>query len=140
MKKAIVSAVAIVAMTNGAALAEQFQVKSGKWKVTSTALNPMMPGGGNHVMTQCFDQSGITPDSLMKQSGDCNFTEVDVTASEMSWKMDCPGNGGGNTIAEAKFTSTGEAMTGTMTMNMSVNGQQMSFDRTWQGEWVGPCD
>lgn len=139
MKRTLASVVAIVAITNGGAHAEQFQVKPGKWKVTSTALNPMVPGGSNHVMTQCFEQSGITPDSLMKQSGDCNVTDVDVTASEMSWKMDCPGHGG-NTVAEAKFTSTGETMTGKMTMNMDVNGQQMSFDRTWQGEWVGSCD
>lgn len=115
------------------------QIEPGKWELTTTATNPMSPQPQTQVLFQCMTDAEMSPDGFMDDAEGCTMTNVVSTDDTMKWDMLCDMDGGQAT-GQAEFTSTGKTANGRMQITMEFNGQQMQFQRTWDGQHVGPCD
>jgi hypothetical protein len=120
------------------ALAEGMRIEPGKWELRST--NQQATGETrSDVRTMCFENAEMTPQVFMKDTSDCTTSDTKSDESSMSWKMTCASTGG-SMSADASFTSGGSTMQGVMKMRIDVAGQQLTFDRLWEGKRVGMCD
>lgn len=119
----------------GAAL----QITPGKWELTTIATNPMSPQPQTEVRYQCMAEAEMSPEGFMSDAQECTTSNVVSTDETMKWDMVCDMEGAQAT-GEAEFNSTGASANGRMRITMVFNGQQMHFERTWDGQRVGPCD
>jgi len=126
-------------MVAASAVAGGMKMEPGKWEFKSTSDMAMMGGPREVVTTQCIDDDEVTPNQFIPNAKDCEMTNVEVGAASMSWQMKCT-TPGGTMTGKGELEARGPKATGSMTMNMSFNGQQMSFKRTWVGKRLGPCD
>ncbi len=80
----------------------------------------------------------MDPETVMNNSGDCTFSNVEVTDTTMSMDMSCAMEGGSAT-GKGSFSSQGDSMSGKVDMNMQMQGQAMDMSISWIGKRIGPC-
>ena len=120
--------------------AAEMKVKPGKWEFVSTTNMAMMGAPRSHTNTQCLNESGVSPKTLMKDMAQgCQLLDSNTSKSSMSWKVQCQQEGGEMT-GEGQVSSTGDTLQGGMNMKMSFNGQAMDMSVEWTGKHVGACD
>lgn len=124
--------------STAAAAAEDMQISPGMWQIQITSKMPMLPQPTVKSLQQCFTASQISPDKIMQNSNDCEFTDVQSSRSQVSWKMHCVGHGG-NMTGSGRFNSRGDSMDGTLQMSMEMQGQQITMDHQWSGKRIGDC-
>ncbi len=115
------------------------KVSPGKWEIKMTSHMPMMPQPIVNVGTQCIKESEMKPDEFLRESGECNFSNVVADGSEFSWSMICHTDGGDLTGTGA-FISRESEMSGVVIMEMQADGQVMMMKNTWEGKRIGACD
>lgn len=121
-----------------AAAAEDMQITPGMWEIEITSHMPMLPQPTVKRMQHCFTASRLSPDEIMKNNSNCEFSDVQSSPTQLSWKMSCTGHGGKMT-GTGQFTSEGEAMQGTLHMSMAMQGQQITMQHEWSGKRIGEC-
>lgn len=141
MRDAIFWVVTLVLLLGAGSLgATEMKVKPGKWEFVSTTTMAMMGAPRSHTNTQCLSESGVSPNTLMKDMAQgCELLDANTSKSAMSWKVRCQQEGGEMT-GEGQVSSTGETLQGGMNMKMSFNGQAMDMSVEWAGKHVGACD
>ena len=135
----LISAVLTLALLALPGYAAAIQIEPGKWELTTTASNPMSPQPQTEVRYECMTDSQILPQGLMGDADGCTTSNVVSTDEIMKWDMSCDMDGSQAT-GQAEFTSTGTSANGRMQITMEFNGHQMQFQRTWDGQRVGPCE
>lgn len=117
------------------AVSAQGQRKAGLWEVTSSMSMsgmPNMPQMGSHTQDVCVTQAMIDkyggPYSN-PQTGQCQVTNVSLTASGMTANLSC--SGGMNMTGTIQMTFV-DANTTKTTVNMSMNASGNSMNMTMQ--------
>lgn len=128
----------VLLLSTTAAVAEDMQITPGMWEIQITSKMPMLPQPTVKNMQQCFTASRISPEKIMQNSGNCEFSDVQASSSQVSWKMSCTGHGG-NMTGTGQFNSQGDSMNGTLQMSMQMQGQQITMDHQWSGKRIGDC-
>ena len=119
--------------------AAEMKVKPGQWEFVSTTTMAMMGAPRSHTSTQCLNESGVSPKTLMKDMAQgCELLDSDTSSNSMSWKVRCQQEGGEMT-GEGQVSSTGDTLKGGMNMKMSFNGQAMDMSVEWSGRHIGAC-
>ena len=129
--------VALAAQANG-------QRKAGLWEVTSSMSMsgmPNMPSMGSHTAQVCVTQAMIDkyggPYSN-PQNGQCQTTNVVVTATGMTANVTCTGRTTMTGTVQATFVDANTTKT-TMQMSMSTpNGQSMNMTTQMTAVYKGP--
>ncbi|MCW8907599.1 MAG: DUF3617 domain-containing protein [Sedimenticola sp.] len=124
--------------TTQAVQAEPMTITPGLWEVTITSKMPLLPEPTVKTMQQCFSAQQVDPDNIMRNSNNCEFSEVESTPTHLAWRMTCAGHGG-NMTGNGSFDSSGDRMRGSLQMFMQMNGQQITMDHQWSGRRVGDC-
>lgn len=115
------------------------QVEPGEWEFTSRANMPVGPAHPAQTRRECIAEAEITPDRFKDpNSGNCTFTDVKTSKSEMSWTMHCP-SPDGKLTGKGRVTSTGKTLSGKIVMTVAVETQTMQMNVDWQGKYLGPC-
>ena len=130
-----------VAVSVDPARAAGMQVESGQWEMTSTTTNPMTGQPQSFTAKECIEGS-VDPEGFMRNTSGCEVTDVESSASSMSWTMKCSAPGGGGDMtgrAQVRASNGGKTVSGTMNMSANFGGQTMEFASKWAGHWVGPC-
>jgi len=122
------------------ALAEGLPVEPGLWEMTSTISMPMLPQPRVNTMTECFEKSEFSMDDMNTDDMDpnCTFEMDQLDGNTMKWSVDCPVEGG-TSHGEWEAISAGETMTGSGVMTISMQGQTMKMDMSWEGRRIGDC-
>ncbi|PLX62645.1 DUF3617 family protein [Sedimenticola selenatireducens] len=125
-------------LSTTAADAADMQITPGMWEVQITSKMPMLPQPTVKSMQHCFTASRLSPDEIMQNANNCEFSDVQASSSQVSWKMACTGHGG-NMTGTGHFESQGDTMNGTLQMSMEMQGQQITMDHQWSGKRIGEC-
>ena len=121
-------------------IAAEMKVKPGKWEFISTTNMAMMGAPRSHTTTQCLNESGVSPSTLMKDMAQgCELLNSNTSSNSMDWKVKCQQEGGEMT-GDGRVSSTGDTLQGGMNMKMSFNGQAMDMSVEWTGKHIGACD
>jgi hypothetical protein len=118
-----------------AAFADETAVKPGKWQLTMQVEMPGIPVKLPVTnFAQCITESdakSLIPQD--KNSKDCKFSDYQVTASTVSWSMDCAKD---NMKGTGQLSYTAETLTGAM----QVNKDGQDFTVKYDGKHAGDCD
>ncbi len=116
------------------------KIEPGKWEFTSTTQMPMLPEPQTHRKEECVTEGERKPDEFIKDMQDCDVTDVKSNDTTMAWTVNCADQAH-QMKGTALITSSGNALEGTMRMEMSVPGHPaMTMDMKWQGKRLGACD
>ncbi|MEM7465664.1 MAG: DUF3617 family protein [Pseudomonadota bacterium] len=138
-RSTVLAALLVVGAT-GTVSAAEMKVKPGKWEFASTTTMAMMGAPRTHTMTQCINESGITPETMMEEMAQgCELLDSNTSSQTMTWKVKCAQEGGEMT-GEGQVVSGGDTLKGGMKMNMSFNGQAMNMSVEWSGKHIGACE
>ena len=130
----------LLLLVANSANAIDMKVKPGKWEFVSTTTMAMLGAPRTHTATQCLSESGVSPQTLMKDMAQgCELLDSETTKSSMSWKVKCQQEGGEMT-GNGQVSSTGNTLEGGMNMKMSFNGQAMDMSVEWSGKHLGACE
>ena len=108
--------------------------------VYMSAVVPTSPTPQTQVSNQCLNDADMTPEIFMQKTTGCQITDSHSDDASMSWKMACTSPSGGQMDGIASFQSTGATLQGSMSMIMPIRGQTVSFEQSWTGKRLGPCD
>ncbi len=92
----------VLSLTSLGAQAEGLKVTPGKWEVRITTKMPGIPQPIENVGTQCIADSEMKPDELLRDSGECTFSDAKTSGSKFSWAMHCKNEGGEHLGGEAR--------------------------------------
>jgi hypothetical protein len=116
-------------------------ITPGTWEFHSTTT-PLLPGPPREQVTErCIETATMNPEMLMKGMGSgCTLTDSGSNADSMSWSISCATDAG-SSVGKGRIEKTSDdALAGGMTMSISMNGQENSFDMQWTGTYLGPCN
>lgn len=133
----LLAVVAVLAMP-GIAVSEGLRIEPGLWEFTTSHPDPMGGAPTTKVHRECVSDEEMAPQRFPTQMTGCKISEPRSDATSMSWRMSCP-SPAGTMNGSATFRSTGTAMSGTIEVTMSVNGQQYSMKNSWKGHRTGDC-
>lgn len=123
-----------------AAWADGIPVEPGLWEMTSTMNMPMLPQPRVNTVTECMEKSEISVDDMGGEEMDpeCNFETSQVDGNTMKWSVDCPMEGG-SSRGEWEAVSGGDTVTGNGVLTVSMPGQTMEMQMSWEGKRIGEC-
>lgn len=122
-----------------AAYAVDMLITPGNWQIQVSSKMSLLPEPTVKNMQQCFTADRVSPEQIMRNSGNCQFTDVASSRDRLSWKVSCNGHGG-NMSGTGQFNSHGDSMNGSMQMSMEMHGQQITMHHQWSGKRIGPCN
>ena len=140
MNKFLLSALVVLVAASGAR-ADGVAVEPGLWEMTTTMTMPMLPQPQVVTSSDCVEDDVLNIDEMSGEGLDPECT-MDVSQPDdmtVRWVMDCPVEGGGSSRAEWQVTSSGDSVEGTGSILMTVMGQEMSMDASFNGRRVGDC-
>jgi len=115
-------------------------VEPGLWEMTTTMTMPMFPQPRVTTVTECMQKSEISMEELNSEDMDveCVFNPAQVEGNTMKWSFDCPVEGG-TSHGEWEATSGGDSVSGKGLITMTLQGQSMEMNMSWNGRRVGDC-
>ena len=120
--------------------AEGMQVKAGLWETKSVVTLPFGGGTQENTSQDCFSNTSVTPEEMMKDAEGCTILDADVTAETMSWTISCQ-NAGVEMIGEGHAKAKGqEKISGGMNISATFDGQEMVMTTRWEGKYIGDCE
>jgi hypothetical protein len=140
MKKTLVVAVALAGSTVAFAKGPQ---KPGNWHITMTMEMPGLPAAPPpRTMDICVTpkQSDDPKEAIKSQSKDCDPADVKVEGNKVTYKVVCHSHGGTQT-GTGEIVYSGDAYTGTMTMEMANprGGGTMKMIQHTSAQRTGDC-
>lgn len=116
--------------------AHALKLETGMWEVTMQSTNPMTGQPMNETSRECIRDGEFDPVDQMAGDASCRVTDRKESGNSVTWKMECGGAGMPAFNSEGTFTSSGTSARGNMKMTMSMAGQTMVMQNTWQGRHV----
>ena len=125
--------------TNLAMAGDSVSIEPGLWEVSTTMTSPLFPQPRIQTQQECMKESTISPETLApSDGGECSILETSVSGNTLSWSMQCNTQGGAMK-GHGSFESKGDTGSGSMQMNMDIEGQSFSMKLAWKGHRVGSC-
>jgi hypothetical protein len=118
--------------------ADDFRLEPGNWEVTTTRRMSMMPGEQVDTRQQCITEADSDPSANMDPGGDCQVVERTESANAVEWRVQCNMEGTPAT-GIGRMQSEGATATGSIRVEMSVQGVPASFEMEWSGRRLGDC-
>lgn len=131
--------VAFVVLPSGALAADALQIDPGMWKTRTTMKSTMSPEPRVTERTECVTEGEWDPDTFMKDTDGCTFTDVRSSAQRMQWKVTCNMQGS-QMSGDADYRSKGDTVEGEMRMDMDAGAMQITMDFAFEGTRIGDCD
>jgi hypothetical protein len=141
MRAAIHAAVIAFAAAGLLSPAMAIELRPGSWQETETGTEDGKPVPAK-TETSCMTPEeaknplkGLSPEKEMK--GQCRSYDVKLTATGLSFRMDCgdPRQFAMNVVAAYTFVSPTQ-YTGTVKMAMSMMGKKSTMDKKIEGRWL----
>ena len=127
LAKTMLAGAAILSGASQAGAADM-TIKPGKWEFRSTTTMPSFNAPREHVNQECFTDSTISPQRLMKDMEQgCQLLNGESDKQSMSWQVSCSQQGI-NMTGTGKVRTSGETLDGSMHMAMHANGQEMNIE------------
>jgi hypothetical protein len=120
------------------AAVDGFHLEPGKWEVTTTRRMSMMPGDQIDTREQCITEANSDPSADMDPGGDCQVVDRTESANAVEWRVQCNLEGTPAT-GIGRMQSEGGTATGSMRIEMTVQGVAASFEMEWSGRRLGEC-
>ncbi len=76
--------------------------------------------------------------TLSDKDNACKVTDRKESGDTLEFAMECP-HQMGTAKAQGSFTSKGDSGSGKMEMTMSLQGNTMKFQQTFEAKRIGPC-
>lgn len=131
----------VAALIVAASGAGAIEVKTGKWEVTMTTENPMLPRPQVNTTTECVEESDYDIGDTLVNDDTCEILDRESSKTEEKWSMRCQGGGDmPEMTGRGHLRSMGDVTEGEMQMSVTINGQAMQMRHTWKGKYLGPCD
>lgn len=146
MRKTLLVVVALIAASVAFAAAAQFQAlnaKTGLWQITQTVTWAGLPGARPQTRNynSCVTPQDLNTNPWANGSNDnCSWTVLNSTSTDMEVQgTGC--NFGTNNGMTAQIHGqihivNSENGTGTMTVNLTGNGQTMNGQASYTGKWI----
>ena len=114
-------------------------MQEGLWEITTRVEMPGMPAGmGNTTMQHCFTKQDVQdPRAAMPKDDRCTFSDLRTSGNTASWTVQCKGEE--PMKGTGSVTYRGSSYDGTMTVQMSEDGQTMTMKQHFSGRRLGPC-
>jgi len=112
------------------------KVNPGLWETKSNVTSP----GGTHenVSQDCIQESEISAEKMMDENSGCQVTDSKSDSNSMQWSISCD-NEGVVMTGDGQAQSTGDSITGGMSITGNYNGQNFELNTKWQGKRIGEC-
>lgn len=139
-RRAVIALISVAAMC-GLAHADKINMQEGLWEMTSTMNmggQKMASPSSQHCITK---KDLLPPGAIATPPGMKCQSSQKVTASTVTWSMDCTMDGGATTKIIGKITYTGKKFTGSasLTMNIPGAGGIQKGSMTMAGKYIGAC-
>ena len=112
------------------------KVNPGLWETTSHVSSP----GGTHenISQDCIQESEISPEKMMDENSGCQVTDSKADSNSMQWSISCENEGVAMT-GDGQAQSSGDSISGGMSIKANFNGQDFVMDTKWEGKRIGEC-
>ncbi|NJN46931.1 MAG: DUF3617 family protein [Candidatus Competibacteraceae bacterium] len=139
MNKAAVIVLA-TAFVSTVSMAESLSIKPGLWETTETSINPMTGAPETTTQQECItpDKATFNPSEMIEGNSDCQVTDQALNGNTLTFTLTCPVENG-QAKASGTMTSNGDHGEGNMVMEMTINGQTMTFKMDWEAKRIGDC-
>ncbi len=122
------------------AFADGLTIEPGSWEMTSTVNMPMLPQPQVTTETECIEEGEISPESMTDgMDSSCVFDNTVVEGNTMRWSMTCD-TAESKSRGEWEATSDGDSLSGSGTITIFVQGQEIVMNMSWTGKRVGDCN
>ena len=141
MNRLLTSTLALLFLTSP--LAQAFELKAGKWGVTTTIASPMSPQPQEEYTEQCIEDSDFDPLAEMMDSQMSSMCELKVNSdspTRLDADLTCNMPGAGTMSGNMEFRANGNSAEGEMRMSMAFNGQSIDMTNTWEARYLGACN
>lgn len=130
-----------IVFLSGSAGAAGVSIDPGMWEMTSTMTMTMMPEPRTNMVKECIKDDELSPESFnMDEDNPCNITDVTIEGNTASWSISCSMGSGPVMDGQWEFTSNGDSISGSGSMDTEFSGQKMGFNMTWEGKRIGDCE
>jgi hypothetical protein len=135
-------------LCSGAAWADGFAMKPGKWESTSIMTMPMMPEPMTVQDVRCVteEQAQQDPLAMMLAKGQCQAVHAEEGKGRLEFEVTCQGDAGPPMTGIGHFETQGDRASGSMEMKMAMPAMggdgpsEMTIHQQWEARRVGPCD
>lgn len=144
MGRISVAAALIASLAAGTAWAQTANLEPGEWRMQNRMSFEGAPGmpEQNTESTECVTREQIDrglEGMLEDPEGNCEVTNLERSASSMSYTMSCAVGGGEEMTMDGEMEFMGDRMQGSYSGAMSAGGQEMRMRMEITGERVGDC-
>lgn len=117
-----------------------FELKEGKYKITTSVEMPGMPQGTIPPQTfvHCLTNQEPIPGSNTPSS-DCEIKNVRQDGNTYTWEMECVQDGQKMT-SKGSITYSGEGFEGSSTVTMGPQAGNMTIVTKMSGKRISKCD
>ncbi len=122
-----------------ASAADTIPFKAGKWKFDTSVSTPMMQQPIKHTQTDCVLDNELSVQKFIQQSGNtCQINHLTAKEHELQFGVSC-------IVQGSKMSGTGhlytlnDRMSGSMNVQMTMQGLPMQVRTSWIGTRVGEC-
>ncbi|MEE4379835.1 MAG: DUF3617 family protein [Candidatus Competibacteraceae bacterium] len=128
------------ALTSTVGMAQSLSIKPGLWETTETSINPMSGEPKTSTQQECItpDKATFDPSEMVEGNSECQITDKDLNGNTLTFTLVCPVENG-KAKATGTMTSDGDQGKGDMVMEMTINGQTMTFQMNWEAKRIGDC-
>ena len=132
---------AVLLVGLAAPTAEAIEVRTGKWEITMTTENPMLPRPQVSTTTECVEQADYDIGKTLVNDDTCEIHDRESSRTLERWSMRCKGDGDmPEMTGQGRLESNGDVTEGEMVMSVVFQGQEMTMRHHWKGTYLGPYE
>ena len=139
MNKQLITCLAVSACLSTSAV---YAASGERWEVTTRTDMPGMPVAmGESTVTICLSKGAEKdPTLLLKQTGECEVTDLKSSGARTTWKMRCDRNG--DVMAgSGEVIHKSDSYQGRTKLSGRADGKAVSMNAQYLGKRIGtPCD
>ena len=116
------------------------EVRTGKWEITMTTENPMLPRPQVSTTTECVEQADYDIGKTLVNDDTCEIYDRESSDTLERWSMRCQGDAAmPEMTGQGRLESKGDVTEGEMVMSVVFQGREMTMRHRWKGTYLGPC-
>ena len=111
--------------------------KEGSWYINSTTEMTGMPMGDSSMpfeSVECLTRDNMIPSQQSDSQQQCTISDEKITASSVSWSIQCPTANGTGSIRY-----NGDSFDGKTEMQIVTPMGEINMVTTMHGQYQGPC-
>jgi len=122
--------------TVGFAGAEEFQLKSGTWKVEREMGNSLKKAPETSSTQVCVQSGGFDPMRELMLPPTCEISDRKESPTQLTWAFKCGGGGMPESTGKGSFTTDGDTAQGEINMISAYTEETVTIYNKWSGRFV----